>query len=42
MLPGVAQVLDEETYRPGCMIGKSLEDWPDATVKLIEVVVGRL
>jgi hypothetical protein len=42
MLPGVAQVLDDETYRPGCMIGKSLEDWPEATVKLIEVVVGRL
>lgn len=42
VLPGVAQALDESTYRPGCMIGKSLEDWPEAEVKLIEVVVGRL
>jgi hypothetical protein len=42
VLPGVAQALDETTYRPGCMIGKSLEDWSESTVKLIEVVVGRL
>jgi len=42
VLPGVAQALDEETYRPGCMIGKSLEDWPESSVKSIEVVVGRL
>ena len=42
VLPGVAQPLDETTYRPGCMIGKSLEDWSESTVKLIEVVVGRL
>jgi hypothetical protein len=42
MLPGVAQVLDETTYKPGCMIGKSLDNWPEASVKLIEVVVGRL
>lgn len=42
IIPGVAQALDESTYRPGCMIGKSLEDWPEASVKSIEVVVGRL
>jgi hypothetical protein len=42
MIPGVAQVLDEGTYKPGCMIGKSLEDWPDTSVRSIEVVVGRL
>jgi hypothetical protein len=42
VLPGVAQTLDETIYRPGCMIGKSLEDWSESTVKLIEVVVGRL
>lgn len=42
MFPGVAQALDESTYRPGCIIGKSLEDWSDASVKLIEVVVGRV
>jgi hypothetical protein len=42
VFPGVAQALDNSTYQPGCMIGKSLEDWSDASVKLIEVVVGRL
>lgn len=42
VLPGVAQALDISTYQPGCIIGKSLEDWPDASVKSIEVVVGRL
>jgi len=42
MIPGVAQALDESTYRPGCMIGKSLDDWTESSVKLIEVVVGRL
>lgn len=42
MLPGVAQVLDEATYHPGCIIGKSLEDWSEASVKSIEVVVGRV
>jgi hypothetical protein len=41
-IPGVAQALDETTYRPGCMIGKSLDDWTESSVKLIEVVVGRL
>jgi hypothetical protein len=42
MIPGVAQALNEATYRPGCMIGKSLDDWSESSVKLIEVVVGRL
>lgn len=42
MIPGVAQALDESTYRPGCMVGKSLDDWSESSVKLIEVVVGRL
>lgn len=40
--PGVAQALDESEYRPGCIIGKSLEDWSDPSVKLLEVVVGRV
>lgn len=40
--PGVAQALDESEYRPGCIIGKSLEDWSDPSVKIIEVVVGRV
>lgn len=42
VFPGVAQVLDESTYQPGCIIGKALEDWSDTSVKLIEVVVGRV
>jgi hypothetical protein len=42
MIPGVAQAFDASTYQPGCIIGKSLEDWTDATVKSIEVVVGRV
>lgn len=41
-IPGVAQALDASSYQPGCMIGKSLEDWSEATVKLIEVAVGRV
>jgi hypothetical protein len=41
-IPGVAQALDASSYQPGCMIGKSLEDWSEATVKLVEVVVGRV
>ena len=42
MIPGVAQAFDASTYQPGCIIGKSLEDWTDATVKSIEVAVGRV
>jgi len=41
-IPGVAQALDAPSYQPGCVIGKSLEDWSEATVKLVEVVVGRV
>jgi hypothetical protein len=42
MIPGVAQAFDASTYQPGCIIGKSLEDWTNATVKSIEVAVGRV
>jgi hypothetical protein len=41
-IPGVAHAIDESIYRPGCIIGKSLEDWTEATITSIEVVVGRL
>ena len=39
--PGVATALNEELYKPGCVLGKSLEEITDATVKTIEVAVGR-
>ena len=40
-LSGVATTLDSELYRPGCIIGKSLEDYASDNVGVIEVVVGR-
>jgi hypothetical protein len=39
--PGVGQACNLILYTPGCVIGKSLEEIPDASIKLIEVVVGR-
>lgn len=38
---GVAEALDITRFQPGCVIGKSLENIPDDSIKLIEVVVGR-
>ena len=38
---GVAEVLNNSLYRPGCVIGKSLESIQGNSIKLIEVVVGR-
>jgi hypothetical protein len=39
--PGYAMRLDKNLYEPGCIIGKSLEDFIGAE-GIIEVVVGRL
>jgi glycerol-3-phosphate responsive antiterminator len=39
--PGIAQVLDPAQYKPGCVLGKSIEDIRDDFVQSIEVVVGR-
>jgi hypothetical protein len=39
--PGIAMKMLDSSFNPGCVIGKSLEDHPDDTVKTIEVVVGR-
>jgi hypothetical protein len=39
-VPGTAQRIGFN-YQPGCVIGKSLEDIEDTSVKIIEVVVGR-
>jgi hypothetical protein len=33
--------LNRGDFEPGCVIGKSLEDHRDNTVKTIEIVVGR-
>lgn len=38
---GAAEALDITRFQPGCVIGKSLENIPDDSIKLIEVVVGR-
>ena len=37
---GVAQRLDPAQYQPGCIIGKSLENYDSTTVGMIEVAVG--
>lgn len=38
---GIAEALNSSLFRPGCILGKSLETIEDSSVKLIEVVVGR-
>jgi hypothetical protein len=40
-VPGVAQRFIKERFEHGCIIGKSLENINDDTIKTIEVVVGR-
>lgn len=40
--PGVATSLDQERYRPGCVIGKALENYSSNSNGIIEIVVGRL
>jgi hypothetical protein len=40
--PGVACKMDKTLYEPGCIIGKTLENHPENTIKTIEIVVGRL
>ncbi len=41
-IQGTGERLDMTKYQPGCIIGKALEDIPDDSVQLIEVVVGRV
>ena len=38
---GVAQRLDPEQYRPGCIVGKALENYDSENIGVIEVAVGR-
>jgi hypothetical protein len=40
-LPGVAQAMNIDLYQPGCIIGKSLENYNSTEVGTIEVAVGR-
>ena len=40
--PGVAERLDETQWRPGCVIGKSLETMLENKTAIIEIVVGRI
>lgn len=39
--PGVAKVLDDEKFMPGCIFGKSLESIGNNEIRLISVLVGR-
>jgi hypothetical protein len=39
--PGIAGAVDFAQYRPGCVIGKSLETIEDSAVHTIEIAVGR-
>jgi len=41
-LPGVATVLDPDQYRPGCIIGKALENYRSDVPGIIEIAVGRI
>lgn len=39
--PGVGERFQEEKFKLGCIIGKSLGSIPDDTIQVIEVVVGK-
>lgn len=40
-ITGVATVLDDAAYKPGCIVGKALENYQSTKVGTIEVAVGR-
>ena len=39
-VPGVGKTLDDEEFKPGCVIGKALENYNSTDVGIIQVVVG--
>ena len=39
--PGVAQALNDAYYKPGCVVGKSMNTIDNSSVELIEIAVGR-
>lgn len=40
-IKGTAQVLNIDQYRPACIIGKALQDYPSDQTGVIEIAVGR-
>jgi hypothetical protein len=40
-ISGVAQAINQLSFTPGCILGKSLAQIHDDSVQLIEIVVGR-
>ena len=38
---GIAQKLIDDRYRPGCVLGKSLENIYTSEMTIIEIMVGR-
>jgi len=40
-IPGVAERINDSLYRPGCVIGKSLEVINDSSIHVIDIAVGR-
>jgi len=40
-ITGVATVLDNSKYEPGCIVGKALEAYNSTEVGTVEVAVGR-
>lgn len=39
--PGVAEAIDNSLFKPGCVLGKSLDCIDHEETKLIEIIVGR-
>jgi hypothetical protein len=40
-IPGVATAVNERYYKPGCIIGRALENYDSDQIGIIEVVMGR-
>jgi hypothetical protein len=40
-VPGAAEALNDSMFRPGCIIGKSLEVILDDSIQTVEIAVGR-
>jgi hypothetical protein len=41
-LHGIATVLDSNSYQPGCVIGKALEEYNSDVPGMIEIIVGKI
>jgi hypothetical protein len=40
-MPGVAQLIDNDSFAPGCILGKALDSVDANDIKTIEIVVGK-